>query len=172
MAECPISLEKAVNPNPSGPYWEAWRIAPIPFNADGKCTVKITVDGSPPIPITFASSAKGIYGNFRVGGGGLQNGLIVLDPPIPKSGTIIWDVTCPDCKKQLRHDFASLAPPAKPATVGDVVKGVVQTIALPISLPLYFLFAMLFGFIIDPQRFRQIRDWWDKYIFPRWLTGK
>src|SRR5882672_7311030 len=110
MSECPITLEKVLNQ--SRPGEEKWQIAPSSFNPGGICTVKITVDGNPPIPITTTSSlANPGYGDFHVGGLHLQQGSVTLDPPIPTSGSLIWDVTCPDCTKQLRHDFGGAPQP-------------------------------------------------------------
>ena len=112
MAECPISLEKVISTNPP---METWRIAPHPFNLNGKCTVKVTVDGTP-------VTGTGQYGNIHITGWGGINGAIVLEPP-PTKGTIIWDVICPDCTKQLRHNFSAPPAPVPPQPKG-CLKGV------------------------------------------------
>ena len=103
MADCPISLEGIISTNPPQ---ETWRIAPHPFNLDGKCTVKVTADGTP------VTGSGGQVGNGKITGWTAINGTIVLNPPPTDRGTIIWEVTCPECTKQLRHDFG--APPKPP----------------------------------------------------------
>jgi len=83
MPECPISLEEVRSVSPPT---RAWRIAPAPFNEDGKCTVKVTANG---MPVT----GTGHYRGLHITGWAAWNGTVVFDEPGPKSGKIVWEVT-------------------------------------------------------------------------------
>jgi hypothetical protein len=112
MPECPISLIGEISTNPPK---ETWYIEPRPFNPNGKCTVKITASspkvGAKRVPITGTGDVSGDFGSFHVSGTHIQNGMIVLEPPPKKDVRIEWDITCPECTKQLRHDFGALPKP-------------------------------------------------------------